>query len=354
MRIQQDQYENMEPASDVEPYTLPLTMRITYGPFILLTVFIFLPLVAGPVYLAAFADPPDNIGVSMICFVILAGFFLFYLNGIMQEIRLTEEMMCYREWFFWKELEFKTITAARISFRPTEIGNLPVLELSRDSGPTISISFSPFDSPKNRFVIYDVLKKKATRAGIYKSWEEFFTDPDANPKIKDLLPQPYTLPLTLPKNKSDFKTIVIIFLLIILPGSLLFTIFPGPIGWVVCFLLIAGYWLGYYFVIRSGWKIRLCEDRICYQERSSRKEMEYQRITGVRYYRQETGLEEGLEQVLELTGDNGDTITISFGTSPNPESLGILYDVLKKKAPGANLGNSPGVFFYHPDGTAGR
>jgi len=35
-----------------------------------------------------------------------------------------------------------------------------------------------FISPKNLPIIYDVLKKNASRAGIHKSPEEFFAHPD--------------------------------------------------------------------------------------------------------------------------------------------------------------------------------
>jgi hypothetical protein len=36
-----------------------------------------------------------------------------------------------------------------------------------------------------------------------------------------------------------------------------------------------------------------------------------------------------------------------------PENHGIIYDVLKKRTPRADLRNSPGVFFAHPGATAG-
>ena len=78
-----------------------------------------------------------------------------------------------------------------------------MLELSDDSGNTIKIGLGMFDYPKNHFIIYDVLKKKATRAGIKKSMGEFFIDPNATPWKKDLLPEPYMLPLTLRMNQDS-------------------------------------------------------------------------------------------------------------------------------------------------------
>ena len=350
MEIQQNRYENMQPTPAPEPYTLPLTMRIGRGSFIVFSV-IFLPIIAALSHSAVFTDTPSTMEEWVIWFLMAAFFSLLYLGIITQEMRLTEDRISCREWFSWKEMEYKRITAVRYYYWVNAWSgtNHPKLELTGDSGTSITINLDMFDSPKNRRIIHDVLKKKATRADINKFVEDFYADPNAIPWRKNLQPGPYTLPLTLPKDKGGFRTILIIFLLIILPGSLLFTVFPGPVGWVVCFLLIACYWLGYYIFIRPGWEVRLTEDRISYQEHSSGKEMEYKRITAVRYYRRDTGAEAGLEQILELSGDNGDTITISFGTNPGPENIGIIYDVLKKKAPRADLRNSPGVFFAHPD-----
>jgi len=149
---------------------------------------------------------------------------------------------------------------------------------------------------------------------------------------KNLQPEPYTLPLTL-TGRSGLNIIWIICLLIIVPGSLILTVFPHPIAWAFCFLLMACYWLGYLIAIMPGGEVRLTEDRISYYEQSCWKEMEYRRITAVRYYRRNKSLKAGLEQILVLFGDNGDTITMNFGTNPHPEYSGIINDMLRKNAP---------------------
>lgn len=332
-----------------EPYTLPLTIRVSRRDFIGFFVF-WLLIGALPLSTLVTTNPLVEPMTWIVGFLYAAGMGLLFLGiPISNEIRLTDEKMFYRQWFSWTAMEYKRITAVRYYIEDRGWVSVPMLELTGDSGNTITLNLFYFDYPENRRIIHDVMKEKAGRANINRYVEDFYADPNASPWRKNLRPEPYTLPLTLPKDNGGFNTILIIFLLIIIPGSLILTVFPGPIGWVFCFLLIACYWLGYYLVIRDGWEVGLTEDRISYRERSSRKEMEYTRITGVRYYRRDTGSEAGLEQILELSGDNGDTITISFGKNPDPENIGIIYDVLKTKAPQAGLRNSPGVFFDQPD-----
>jgi hypothetical protein len=351
MEIQQNRYENMQPIPAPEPYTLPHTLRITYSTFIFWSL-ILLPILAYPLLYLVTTNILDDLAIWILCLLTAAFSLLMYLGAITWEIRLTEDRISYREWFSSKEMEYSRITAVRYYYWNNAWSGTdhPKLELTGDSGTTITINLDMFDSVANRRIIHDVLKEKAGRAGINRFVEDFYAAPNAIPWRMNLQPEPYTLPLTLPKDKGGFRIILIIFLLIIIPGSLIFTVFPGPVGWVCCFLLIACYWLGYYLVIRDGWEVGLTEDRISYRDRSSRKEMEYTRITAVRYYRRNTDSSYvGLEQILELSGDNGDTITIRFGPNPDPENIGIIYDVLKKKAHQAGLRNSPGVFFAHPE-----
>lgn len=102
-----------------------------------------------------------------------------------------------------------------------------------------------------------------------------------------------------------------------------------------------------------GPAIRLTEDRISYRQQLSWTDMEYSRIAAVRYYYWGTSSKRESPPLLELSGDNGDTITINIGMFDNQGNIWIIYDVLKKKAPQAGLRNSPGVFFAYQGATAG-
>jgi len=340
----------MQPQPTPEPYTLPLTIRIDRSLFIVFSI-IFLPVIAGLFNHAAFTDPPDNIAEWMFFILILAFFSLIYLYIIMPEIRLTEDKVSIGRWFYRQEMEYSRITAVRYYSQPSEYQNLPMVELSGDSGNTITIGLGIFDSPKNRFIIYDVLKKKATRAGIKKPRGEFFIDPDETPWIKNLLPELYMLPLTLRMNQ-DSSTIWYATLPLVIAGLVMVALFANALmnipGWVMCLVGIAGVLLWYllYYVP----EIRLTEDRISYREKFFWKEMEFSRITAVRYYyRDRSFMDSG--PMLELSGDTGDTITMRFGMNPRPANLWITYDVLKKKACRAGLGNSAEEFFSHPCAT---
>jgi hypothetical protein len=81
--------------------------------------------------------------------------------------------------------------------------------------------------------------------------------------------------------------------------------------------------------------------------------MEYTEITRVRYYYRDTWTFWSSGPVLELSGKSGDRIAMQFGPFISPAHLAVVYDVLKKKAPQANLRNSAGVFFSRPDAIVG-
>jgi predicted outer membrane lipoprotein len=139
------------------------------GTFIALSVF-FLPFIAILIFSTWVLGLPLAAGVGLL-----------YLNAITHEIRLTEDRISYREWFFSKEMEFQRITAVRYCYYKNTWAFWnwgPVLELSGDSGDTITISFGTLINPERLPVIYDVLKKHALRADLRKSPEEFFRDPD--------------------------------------------------------------------------------------------------------------------------------------------------------------------------------
>jgi hypothetical protein len=179
----------MQPIPAPEPYTLPLTMRITRRDIIML--FLFFLFLSGLSGFGGFADSSGTMEWRMFSFLFSAGILLFCLDLITREIRLTEDKISYRAGFSWKEMEYSRITAVRYYYQETGMASLPALELTGDSGNTIIVGIDSFDSPKNRFIIYDVLKKKATRAGIYKPMVEFYTVPEENSWKKNLLPRPY-------------------------------------------------------------------------------------------------------------------------------------------------------------------
>jgi hypothetical protein len=107
---------------------------------------------------------------------------------------------------------------------------------------------------------------------------------------------------------------------------------------------------GFFFVMPA---VRLTGDRISYREFFFWQEMEYAEITGVRYYYRDTWTVWSSGPVLELSGKSGDRIAMQFGPFISPAHLAVVYDVLNKKAPQANLRNSPGVFFARPDEMVG-
>lgn len=343
----------MEPKPLPELCTLPLTIRIDRSLFILLSV-IFLPVIAGLFHLAVFTDPPDNMAEWMIFILMLAFFSLIYLYIITLEIRLTEDKVSIGRWFYTQEMEYSRITAVRYYLQPSEYQYLPMLELSGDNGEKITINLGMFDSPKNRLIIYNVLKKKATRAGIKKPMGEFFIDPDATPWKKDLLPEPYMLPLTLRMNQDSstiwYVTIPLLIVVLFIIATISQPIMNIP-GWMVFLVGITAFLLVYLIYIRPA--VRLTKDRISYREWFFWKEMEYTRITAIRYYYQDLSSTLDSGQMLELSGDSGKTITMRFGMGFSPGNLWVIYDVLKKKAGRADLGKSPEEFFAHPDVSAG-
>jgi hypothetical protein len=332
-----------------EPYSLPLSIRITRNKFIANSV-ICPVLIAFFLGIAVFTYSPHSMGVCVLNLLIAAGLGLSYLDVILQEIRLTDDRISYRKWFFWKEMEYSRITAIRFYYRYIQHGvKLPMLALSGDTGDKITINLGMFDSPANLGIIYDVLNKNSPGVDISDSPEEFFTDPGATALKENMRPEPYTLPLILRVNRGLFLAVTILCLPVIPPLSY-FIVFANPpvdiVGRVVMLLVAAFFLLWYLYMIMPA--ILLTDDKISYRERFFWKDMGYTRITAVRFYYTDTRSTWTSGPVLELSGDNGDRITMKFGVFISPANLPIVYDVLKKKASLADLQKSPEEFFAHP------
>jgi hypothetical protein len=329
-------------------YSLPLSIRITRNKFIANSV-ISLPLIAVLVYIVAFANPPVSTFTRIVGLLGSAVLGLSYLDIISREIRLTEDRISYRKWFFWKEIEYKRIPAGRFYYQIMRGAKLPMLALSGDTGDRINLDLVLFDNPANLGIIYDVLNKNSPGADIYDSPGEFFTDPGATALNVNMRPEPYSLPLTLRVNRGLFLTVTILCLPVIPPLSY-FIVFANPptdvVGRVVMLLLAAFFLLWYLYMIMPA--IRLTEDKISSREHFFSKEMEYARITAVRFYYTDSRSTWTSGPVLELSGDTGDKITMKFGAFISPKHLPIIYDVLKKKAGQAGLQKSPEEFFAHP------
>jgi hypothetical protein len=338
-----------------EPYTLPLTIRASRNEYIGFFVIWLLCGGAISLYTLVTTDPWVNLETWTCALVLFAGTGLLFLGPVITfKIRLEEDRISCREWFFLKEMEYSRITAVRFYVQQTEMVNIPTLELTVDSSYKITIGLSMGDTPANRSILYEVLKKNATRAGINKSFEDFFSDPDTPPSWrKGLLPQSYSLPLTLRTNEHPFSFWLIISAFLT-AGLVITAIFINTMmnmaGWVVLLVGVGGIAFAYFWDSLPA--IRLTEDRISCREQTSWKEMEYTQITVVRFYNRDGSSDPDSAPVLELSGDSGDTITIGPGMFANPGNIWIIYDVLKKKAPQAGLRNSPQVFFYHPEAKA--
>jgi hypothetical protein len=334
-----------------EPYTLPLSLRIDRGSYIVFSV-IFLLLIVSLLFFAI-VIPLVTIESWIIVLIVAAGLALIYRYVITDEIRLIDDRICYREWFSKKEIEYTRITAVRYHnlIAGEDGAKIRLLEFSMDTGDKITLSPGMGFCPEHLPVIYDVLKKKAPRANLRNSLEEFFTDSDTAVWRGDMVPGPYVLPLTLrmdgslPVNMSITSLSILAFITYFAAAI---ANSPGSIaGWMLCFLITAGLLIVCYFFVMPA--VRLAGDRISYREFFFWKEMEYTRITGVRYYYRDTWTFWTSGPVLELSGNSGDRIAMQFGTFISPVHLPVIYDVLKKKAPRADLRNSPGVFFSHPD-----
>lgn len=343
----------MQPTPATEPYTLPLTLRIDRGSFIVFTV-IFLLLI-GLLIFFAIVIPLVTIESWIVVLIFTAGLALVYRYIITDEIRLTEDRISYREWFSKKEIEYTRITAVQYHYliAGEDGAKIRVLEFSMDTSDKITLSLGMGFCPEHLPVIYDVLQKKASRANLGNSPENFFTDSDTAAWRRDMVPGPYVLPLTLRMDGSVPVNMPIPYLLVlfvIMPVAAALATLPITIaGWMLFFLITAGLLLACFFFVMPA--VQLTEDRISYREWFFWKEMEYRRITAVRYYYRDTWTVWDSGPVLELFGDNGDRITMKFGTFISPAHLPVIYDVLRKKVPQANLRNSPGVFFAHPDAT---
>jgi hypothetical protein len=340
----------MVPIPVPEPYTFPVTLRVTRKIFIgniafgLLFVGIFL---YGLITINPSVDPMTWI----IC--LLAGVLLGVtsLEIISREIRLTDDRIFYREWFYWREMEYTKITAVQYYYQieSQSGGKFPILELSGRAGTKMALGLGMFESPANLWIIYDVLRKKAIRADICQTTETFFADPNAIAWQRIKEPEPYTLPLTLGVDRGSSILLSVLFLPVI-AGILYFGVFLSPpqnlATWVFFFLITGGFLIGYLALVMPA--IRLSGDRISCRDHFFAKEMEYRRITAVRYYYRDTWSAWDSGPVLELSADTGDMITISLGMFISSEHLPLIYDVLKKNAPRANLPQSPREFFARP------
>jgi len=166
---------------------------------------------------------------------------------------------------------------------------------------------------------------------------------------------PYTLPLSLRKNRRSFIAGSVIILLICTAPWLYLAASTDPAGdpatWIMCLLFAAFFGLVFLGVLSD--KILLTEDRISCRKWFLWKEMEYRRITAVQFHYRDSRSAWESDPMLELFGDTGDRITMKFGGFISPEHLPVIYDVLKKNTCQANLNKSPEEFFAHPDATAG-
>jgi hypothetical protein len=337
------------------PYALPYVLRKNRRSFIVFFAIILLLCIAPWLYFAASTDPAGDPVTWIGCFLFVAFFGLLLLGSVSGKIILTEDRISSREWFFWKEMEYARITAVRFYYKDAgEGGTVPMLELSGDTGKKITINLGMYASPANLWVIYDVLKKKAVLAGIHQSPDEFFTVPGETSWGKNALLEPYTLPLILRIDRVSSIIVSVLFLPLI-AAIFYFGVFlspPANLATRVFFLLITGFFLlGYLAFVMPA--IRLTEDRISLRTWFFWKELEYTRITVVRFYCRNSYPGWDSEPVLELSGDTGDRITLSFGILISADHLPVIYDVLKKRAPQAGLGKSAEEFFTHPDAIAG-
>ena len=327
------------------PYTLPLSLQKNKKVFIAGSV-LFLLLGIAPFFCFGMSTDPAGDPVTWsICFLFAVFWGLAFFGVLSNNVRFSEDRISSREWFFWKEIEYARITAVRFYYRNMgRGGSIPILELSGDNRRKIAINLAMYGSPANLWIIYDVLKKKSCQADLGKSPEEFLTVPGETAWRKNILPESYTLPRTLRINRGPFIARSVFFLPLI-AAIFLFGIVLNPppnlVTWVLFIVIIAFFLLPYLSMILPA--IRLTEDRISCRKWFFWKEMEYARITGVRFsYRSSN-------PVLEISGDAGDRMTLSFGMIISPEHLPVIYDVLKKKSCRADLGKSPEEFFAHPD-----
>lgn len=331
------------------PYTLPISLQKNQKIFIPGAVLFLLLGIAPFFFFGMSTDPAGDPVTWSVCFLFAVFWGLVFLGVVSSNVRFTEDRISTREWFFRKEIEYARLTAVRFSYRNGGGGgSVPILELSSDNGNKITLNLAMYGSPANFWIIYDVLKKKAGLAGIHQSPDEFFTVPGETAWRKNILPEQYSLPLTLRINRGPFIGLSVFFLPLI-AAILWFGVVLSPppnlVTWVLFIVITAFFLLPYLSMILPA--IRLTEDRISCRKWFFWKEMEYARITGVRFsYRNS-------DPMLELSGDTGNRMTVEFGGFISPEHLPIVYDVLKKKAGLAGLHQSPEEFFAHPDVNAG-
>lgn len=336
-----------------EQYMLPLTLRITRNKFIANSV-ITLLIIAVPLYCLVTPDILDNPVIWILCFLFVAVLGISYLGTVSQRILLTNDGISYRKWFFTKEMEYTRITAVQVYYRSMgRGGNVPMLELSGETGDKILIDLILFDNPTNLWIICDVLKKNAYRVALHQSPEEFFAHPGETAWKRNIPPESYTLPLTLWVTRKTFISRIVVFLLGI--AFLLFLFIthpPSDMGSWISFSLMGAVFLLIFLPLILP-PIRLTEDRISYRKNFFWKTLEYGKINAVRFYYLDPV--SGMGPVLELSGNTGDTITMSFDYQLiSPENLPIIYDVLKKKAGLVTLNKSPEEFFANPDATVGK
>jgi hypothetical protein len=336
-----------------EQYTLPRILRITRNKFIVNSV-ITLLIIAVPLYCLVTTNIRDKPVTWILFLLFVAVLGLSYLATISHVIRLTEDRISYRKWFFTNEMEYTRITAVQFYYRSIgRGGKVPMLELSGENGDKILIDLILFDSPANLWIICDVLKKNARQVALHQTPKEFFAHPGETAWKRNIPPGSYTLPLTLRVARKTFIFRIVVFLMGI--GFLLFLFIthpPSDMGsWISFSLMWAVFLLISLPLILPP--IRLTEDRISYRKIFFWKTLEYERISAVRFYYLDPV--SGMGPVLELSGNAGDTITMSFDYQLiSPENLPIIYDVLKKKAGLVALNKSPEEFFAHPDAMVGK
>ena len=335
-----------------EQYTLPLTLRITRNKFIADSV-ITLLIIAVPLYCLVTPGILDNPVIWILCFPFVALLGISYLGTVSQRILLTNDGISYRKRFFTKEMEYTGITAVQVYYRSMgRGGKVPMLELSGENGDKILIDLILFDNPANLWIICDVLKKNARQVDLHQTPEEFFAHPGETAWKKNIPQESYTLPLTLWVARKTFISRIVVFLLGIVFLLFLFITSPSPDmgSWISFSLMWAVFLLIFLPLLMPP--IRLTEDRISYRKNFFWKTLEYERISAVRFYYLDPV--SGMGPALELSGNTGDKITMSFDHQLiSPENLPIIYDVLKKKTGLAALNKSPEEFFAHPGETAG-
>jgi hypothetical protein len=162
----------------METVVLPHVIRINRIPFIAMTA-IFPPLITAILVALAWGNPLKDIIGWCAGLLIAIVFSIWYLAFITQEIRLSEQKISYRQWFFLKEMQYGGISEIRCYYRYVKRGpDRPVLEILGKSGETIPINLLPFLNRKNMLDIFNVLQGHVPQADLKKCWKELFSESD--------------------------------------------------------------------------------------------------------------------------------------------------------------------------------